>query len=702
MKSISKSISKVDHFEKISGNAKYIADLPTQGMYFGRLVRSTCARAKLGTIHLPKLPSEYHFYGAADVPGDNNVNIVFDDTPVFAEDTVEYIGDPIGILVGPCEDTLGQLVEQIKVDYEFIQPIFDPLTSDTTFFNVNINKGEVDRVFATADKIYEETFHTGLQEQAYMETNGVIASYENGQIIIKGSLQCPYYIHGALSRAMAMNPEDIRVIQEVTGGGFGGKEDFPNILSCQAAVASYHCKKPVRIIFDRQEDILGTSKRHPSCCTYKVAVKDNKVVGMDIDVIYDAGAYTTLSLVVLQRGVIAACGVYNVEHLKVHGRAKKTNMVPSGAFRGFGGPQTFFAVEMMMTHIAKDLGIDEVKFKLDHLAKQGDITSTSGRYHFPVPLSPMVREILSDSDYYSKRQLYKNQSGRFRKGIGLSMVFHGCGFTGNGERDKIKSVVQLHKSPDGFVTILTANTDMGQGLFTTFSKIIAHTMDIPMDKIRIHLPDTNVVPDSGPTIASRSIMIVGELIRRAALRLKEEWQDGVEQLIEERYVHPEFMIPFDNEAFTGDAYPTFAWSTNVTEVEVDTYTGYVKVIGAWGNYDVGTPIDEQIVIGQMEGGLVQSLGYAIMEKMDAHQGWIRNNTFSDYIIPTAVDFPKLQVKLHVVDYSNGPFGAKGAGELPNVGPAPATIDAIQNALELNLNKIPILAEDVMSMLREVK
>jgi CO/xanthine dehydrogenase Mo-binding subunit len=700
MKSISSSIPKIDHPEKISGKAKYIADLPTTDFYYGKLIRSSEARAKLLGINLPTLPPEYYFYDASDVPGINEVHIILDDSPVFADATVEYIGDPIGILVGPCEQTVSQLAKEIKGDYELLEPVFNPYDSETTFFNVDIDKGDVEDAFQEADKVYEETFHTGLQEQAYMETNGVIANYQDGKMIIQASLQCPYYVHRAVAKVLGMDAKDVRVIQVVTGGGFGGKEDFPNILSSQAAVAAYHCKKPVRIIFDRQEDILGTSKRHPSYSTYKVAIKDNKITGMDIDVLYDAGAYTTLSLVVLQRGAIAAPGVYNVENLKVRARANKTNVVPNGAFRGFGGPQTFFAVEMMMTHIAKDLGIDEVTFKLDHLVKQGDITSTSGRYHFPNPLPAMIKEILADSDYYAKRQLYTNQTGRFRKGIGLSAVFHGCGFTGSGERDLIKAVAGLHKSADGYVTILTAGTDMGQGLNTTFSKIISKTMELPLDRIIIRPPDTDVVPDSGPTVASRSIMIVGELIRRAAVRLKEDWIDGQEQFVEEKYVHPDFMIPFDNESFTGDAYPTYAWSANVTEVEIDTFTGNIKVIGAWGNYDVGTPIDEQIVIGQMEGGLVQSLGYAMMEKMTAHNGWIRNNTFSDYIIPTAVDFPDVHVKLHVVDYPQGPFGAKGAGELPNVGPAPATIDAIQNALGVNLNNTPIIAEDVMKILRE--
>ena len=700
MKAISKSIPKVDHYEKISGSAKYVADFPTEGIYFGKLLRSTEARAKLERIILPDLPAEYFFYDAKDVPGDNNVKIVLDDTPVFAGETVEYIGDPIGILVGPCERTVTRLLKEIRVDYQPLEPVFDPFKADEIFFKVNIDKGDVDAAFLEADKVYEEKFHTGLQEQAYLETNGVIASFENGKMKIRGSLQCPYYIHGAVARVTGLDPKDISIKQEITGGGFGGKEDFPSILASQAAVATYHCKKPVRIIFDRHEDIIGTSKRHPSYCTYRVAIKDNKVSAMDIDVLYDAGAYTTLSLVVLQRGVIASPGVYNVENLRVRGKAAKTNVVPSGAFRGFGGPQTFFAVEMMMNHIAKDLEIDEVKFKLDHVVKEGDITSTSGRFHFPVPIPAMTAEILKDSDYYNKRKAYENQAGRYRKGIGFSMVYHGCGFTGNGERDIIKAVARLHKSADGYVTVLTANTDMGQGLDTTFSKIIANTLDIPFDKIIINLPDTDYVPDSGPTIASRSIMIVGELIRRAAEKMKVNWQEGEEQLIEEHYTHPEFMIQFDNEKFTGDAYPTYAWSTNVTEVEVDTLTGVTRIIGAWGNYDVGTPIDEQIVIGQMEGGLVQSLGYSTMEKMTAHNGWIRNSSFSDYIIPTAVDVKNMNIKLHVVDYPNGPFGAKGAGELPNVGVAPATIDAIGNAINASLNKTPFMAEDIMDLFRD--
>ncbi|MCL2856466.1 MAG: xanthine dehydrogenase family protein molybdopterin-binding subunit [Oscillospiraceae bacterium] len=701
MKTISKSVPKRDHAEKISGSAVYVCDYPTEGMLFGRLLRSSVPKANLLGVKLPALPEGYIYIDKNDVPGTNEVWMILKDTPVFADKTVEHIGDPIGMLVGPDEREVDRLLAKVEVEYEELEPTFDARQSSVVFFDYGYEKGDVDKAFEDADKVYEEDFETGLQEHLYLETNGVIAHSKDGKIHVHGSIQCPYYVHKALVHALGMPREDVSVAQDVMGGGFGGKEDYPSLLACQAAVAAYKTGKSVRVVFGREEDVEATSKRHPSFCNYKVAVKDGHVTGMKIEVLYDAGAYTTMSPVVLQRGIIGAPGIYTIPHLKVHGQSRKTNTVPNGAFRGFGGPQTFFAIEMMMTHIAKDLGQDPVDFKLRHVAKQGDLTSTSGKHHFPVPIPAMMDAVVKASDYYTKRAAYKNQTGRYRKGIGMAAVYHGAGFTGNGERDIIKAVAQLRKDREGNVEILTANTDMGQGLFTVFAKIVAEALSLPLERIIITYPDTARVPDSGPTVASRSVMAVGELLRRAALRLKDEWVDGQEQLIEERYKHPEWMIQFDLETFQGDAYPTYSWTVNAVEVEIDTYTGNIGIVGAWGSFDVGTPIDENIVIGQMEGGFVQSLGYGMMEKMTAEKGRIRNNKFSDYIIPSSVDFSNLQVMLHVEDYPEGPFGAKGAGELPHVGGAPAVLDAIENALGVNLNKIPFVAEDVMNTLREV-
>ena len=700
MSSISKSIHKTDHAAKANGSALYVCDYPAHGMLHGRILRSSIAKGLVTKVALPVLPHGYFYVDKNDVPGKNEVHMIQDDTPVFT-DKVEFIGEPIGMLVGTDERLVGKLLNEVEIEYEEYEPVLDARASDTVFFDFNVERGNIPSAFHEADKVIEGTYETGLQEHIYLETNGMIAVCNEGKLEVHGSLQCPYYVKRAVVGATGFSHDDVIIRQDVTGGGFGGKEDFPSTLACQAAVAALKANgKHVRVIFDREEDITATSKRHPSYCTYKAAVKNGKITGMSIDVLLDAGAYTTMSMVVLQRATIGACGVYDIPNINIRGHARKTNTIPNGAFRGFGGPQVFFAVEMMMTHIAKELGIDSVKFKQEHFVKQGSLTSTDGRYHFPVPLPSMVNDVLQESGYYDKREKYQNQNGRYRRGIGLSAIFHGCGFTGNGERDLIKAVIHLKKYPDGKVEILTGNTDMGQGLSTTFVKIVANELDLPHGQIIIKLPDTSRVPDSGPTVASRSIMVVGELLRRAAARLKSEWVEGKEQVIEQRYEHPDFMIPFDPESFKGDAYPTYSWAVNAIEVEIDTFTGFMTIPGVWGSFDVGTPIDENIVIGQMEGGLVQSIGWAIMENCSPRNGRIGNKLMCDYIIPTSLDVPDINIMLHIEPYPNGPFGAKGAGEMPHVGGAPALIEAIQNALGVNIYKLPFMPEDVMDVLRK--
>ena len=703
MEKISQSVVKKDHEPKMSGRSVYVGDYAGDGILTGKFLRSKLARAKLLGVEIPELPEGYYYVDRNDVPGDNNVNIVLDDTPVYARDTVEYIGEPIGMVVGPDEKVVDRILSEIKVSYEELEPMLDLRRADTVFFNYEYEKGDLSKAFAEADKVYEEEFSTGYQDQTYLEPQGMMAEpEENGHMYVHGSMQCAYYVHGAVMRALGCRPDEVHILQDVTGGGFGGKEAFPSILGCQVAVAAKKANAPVRCIFGRREDLEFTSKRHPSLCTYKVAVKDGKVTGMDIDVKFNGGAYTTLSAVVLQRGIICASGVYRVDSLHVHGRALKTNTTPSGAYRGFGAPQTFFAVEMMMDHIAQDLGMDSLKFKEANLARQGDSTSTSGEYHFPVPLPEMIDEVDRACDFRSKHLEYqKPQTGRYRKGIGMALWFHGAGFTGSGERDHIKAVCKLHKYPDGTVEVLASNGEIGQGLRTTFPKIVAYELNLPLEKVYYNHPDTARVPDSGPTVASRSLMIVGELLRRAAIKLRTQWKDGEDQIVEEHFKEPDFMIPFYLDKFQGDAYPTYAWGVGAIEVELDTCTGISKILGAYGSFDVGTPIDYNIVIGQMEGGYLQGIGYASIEKMDYDsKGRIRNNSFSDYLIPTTKDVPNLKCMLHVEKYPDGPYGAKGAGELPLVGAPGAYVEAVEQALgcRAKLNHAPFTAEDTLNVI----
>ena len=700
LEAIRRPMKRRDHDEKVSGRTRYTDDIQSEDTLIGRILRSTVARGRIQSIRVPELPKGVFIVDHRDVGGVNEVHIVLDDTPVFAVDTVEFVGDPILMVVGPDEREVNRILQEIQVDYEELPAELDPLKATTHFFQYKIEKGDAKAAFAEADRVLEETFTTGMQEHAHLETNAIIAEWNDGKITVRGSMQCPFYVYRAVRKALGCDGDALNVVQEPTGGAFGGKEDFPSILGCQAAVAAVKAKKSVKVVFTRQEDIAYTPKRHPSVCKYRVAVKGGRVTAMDIDVTYDAGAYTTLSAVVLQRGSICANGVYDIPNLVVHSRAAKTNSVPSGAFRGFGGPQTFFAVEMMMEHVAKAVGEEPMDFKLRHASRQGGGTSTEGLYHFRVPMPEITEKIEALSNYRKKRAAYDLQtSGRFRRGIGFSLAFHGCAFTGNGERDLIKAVARLRGNADGTVDVFTANTEMGQGLSTSFPKLVAAELGIPTDRVRLEKQDTDLVPDSGPTVASRSVMIVGLILKRAAARLKETWKPGETVTIEEHYQHPAYMIPFSLEHFKGDAYPDYSWSGNVVEVEVDTLTGEAKVLGCWGVYDIGVPIDEAVCHGQMQGGMLQGLGYASMEQIAYNnRGVIRNDHLSDYIIPTAMDAPELISDFVLNPAEFGPLGAKGAGELPHVGVAPAYVLAMEQAGGKPLYKAPFSTEDALSAL----
>lgn len=701
MYKISKSAIKKDHEEKISGHAPYIDDIHEDGTCFGKIVRSTKPRAKIVDIHLPNLPEGYDVVRGKDAPSINRVKVIMDDQPIFAEDEVKYIGEAILMIVGPDQKLVNKLASQVVIDYEELEAVTDFEQATEVAHEYEYSKGDYQSAFKKAAIIIEEVFRCGYRDQAYIEPQGMIAKYREGKISIYGSMQCPYYVHNAIKHAFGYDDDHVQVVQTVTGGGFGGKEDYPSVVACQAAVAAYKTKKDVKLVFKRKEDMIVTTKDHPAIISYKTALNDkNEIIAMDIDIRFNGGAYPGLSSVVLQRAVINAMGVYNIPTAHVHGRVMFTNTIPTGAFRGFGAPQVTFGIEMHMAHIARRIGCDRLKFKERYLVKQGDSTATGGKFRDYVPLKEMIKRIVEKSEYKEKVKKYKNQSGRYRRGIGIALSNHGCGFTGSAERDTIKAVAKLVKNQNDTVEILVSNTDMGQGLKTTFSKIVAEVLEIPLDQVIISNPDTSCVPDSGPTVASRSIMIVGKLLERAAQKLKSQWMPGEYQVIEEHYKDIEGIIPWDMEAFSGDAYPTYSWAVNVVEIELDTLTAMTELKGVWGVYDVGTPIDETILKGQMQGGLLQGISYGSMENMVTKDGKIQQDSFTNYIIPTAMDVVNFDISFIDNPYENGPFGAKGAGELPVNGGAPAYIAALENALGRDVYRVPMTPELVMKNLSE--
>lgn len=696
MDDIRKSAIKSDHKIKVDGSAKYIADIKFKDRLYAKTLRSEKAKATIRNVIVPELKDGYYVVEGKDVPGLNKVKIIQNDMPVFSDKEVNYIGEPILLVVGPDLQEVINILNHIKVEYEEAIPVFDMRNSKDMIDKYKYEKGNIEEVIKKSSKIIEEEFYTGYQEQAYLETQGLVGTYEDGKVSVYGTMQCPYYVKGAVVQALGFEEDKVRIVQTTTGGGFGGKEDYPSLLGAQVAVAAYKIKKPVKLVLDRIEDMSFTTKRHPALLKYKTILDEsNKIIGMDVDIILNGGAYATVSSVVLQRSLLAAIGVYNIPNVRVNGRVVRTNTVPTGAFRGFGGPQSIFGIETHMAHIAKEIACTPLELKHKYFVKTGDETCTGGRFTYDVMLEEMLQKAEKLSDFSKKYEKYSKEKGIIRKGIGMSIFLHGCGFTGSGERDFIKAKVKLLKHKDDKVEILVANTDMGQGLQTTFKKIVARVLNINYEDIIYENPDTDRVPDSGPTVASRSIMVVGKLLERAAIRLKEDWIQGEEQIIEENYKHPD-LIPWNITKFNGDAYPSYSWGINVVEVEINTITAVTEVTGIYTVFDIGIPIDETIMEGQIQGGVIQGLGYGSCENMVCDKtGKIKQHSITDYIIPTSKDVVNIKNELVDNPCDLGPFGAKGAGELTLIGTAPAYANAIENAIGVKVNRLPVTPEWIM-------
>jgi CO/xanthine dehydrogenase Mo-binding subunit len=691
--SISRSIPKLDNAEKISGRALYVADLQMEGMLHAVTVRSTKAHARITDITVPALPEGYVTVDASDIPGHNIVKMIFDDWPVFATDEVTYIGEPLMLIAGPDRRVLSKLMKDIKIVYEDLPATFGHTESVVTKSFV---KGNPAHAFEKASRTVRHTYTTGYQEQAYIEPQGMLAWPEGpAKVTVKGSMQCPYYIKNAVDHMFGEGGPVSRVIQAAVGGAFGGKEEYPSLIACHAALAAVKTGRPVRLIFSREEDMTVTTKRHPSTITMEGALDaSGKLTAIKCHVALDGGSRTGLSGVVLSRAMLAVTGAYTVDNLDVSGDVYRTNTVPTGAFRGFGAPQMLFATELFVHDVAIDTGQDPLAFRMRHLARQGDLTSTSGVFREPIIMDEMIRKAREMSGYDTKHALYSDPS--VFKGIGMSFFFHGCGFTGDGEAAHIKATVKLEKDGKDIVHILVAAVDMGQGAKTTLTKIVAGVLEIPISGVVFDAPDTDKVPDSGPTVASRTIMVVGGLLARAAKTLKTQWKTGQAQDVTETYRQPEEIV-WDEDAMRGDAYPAYAWGVNVVEVEVDKRTFQVDVKGIWSVYDLGKAIDERIVFGQADGGIAQGVAYGYLEVMRHKEGKLLQKTMTDYVIPTSLDMAPTETVLYENPYAYGPYGAKGFGELTLVGGAPAVALAIRQATGCHVRSIPVTPETLMEM-----
>lgn len=722
---------RLEGLAKLTGRERYLDDLPLTGFLWGATVRSPAPRGRITAVRFGSgvAWSELTIVDHRDLPGPNVIALIDKDQPVLAPGYVRHVHEPVVLLAHPDRTALRRAVAAVTVevapepaalDFRVIpQPDQIQYGSDNVLKHLRITKGDVERALAAAPIVVEGTYETGAQEHVYLEPQGMIAELVDGVLVVRGSMQCPYYVLKALMYALARDEQQLRVIQTPTGGGFGGKEEYPSTIALHVALLALKSGKPVKLVYDRGEDMAATTKRHPSLVRHRTGVTtDGRLLAQDIEVVMDGGAYVTLSPVVLSRGIIHAAGPYACEHVRIDGRAMLTNAVPFGAFRGFGAPQTHFANERHMDRIARRLGLDPAELRRRNLLRDGETTATGQVIRDGTDRLAVLERALTLADYETKRTSHArfNASSReTRRGIGLATFHHGAGFTGSGE---VTLASRLHVAglPDGTIEVRSANIEMGQGTITVFTALAAERMGLDPVDVRIAEVDTARVPNSGPTVASRTSMVVGRLVERACddLRRRLGLDPGVGgvavqtairrwhethpagDLLGEAIYDPPPGIVWDDVTYRGDAYGTYGWGAYVAEVEVDLRTYETRVTDFVAVQEVGKVLHEVLARGQVQGGVAQAIGWALLEDCRWKDGAMANAQLTNYLIPTSDDLPKIRVDFLENPYQFGAHGAKGLGELPMDGPAPAILNAVAAATGGDPCAIPLTPERLMA------
>jgi CO/xanthine dehydrogenase Mo-binding subunit len=690
---IGQSVPRREGAAKVTGAAKYTDDLVFPGAWYGKTVRSTVPAGRLRVLTLdPAFDwSRVVVVSADDIPGENVVHLIRDDQPVLARvgGEIRHREEPIVLLAAPDRGTLEEAARHVRIDYDAATPVYDPDLATEVYSAIEITKGDVASV---RGEVVERTFTVGLQEQLYIEPQGAIALPEpGGAIRIVGSLQCPYYVHRALKRALHLSDAQAIVVQAETGGGFGGKEEYPSLVAIHAALLARKAGRPVRLIYDRHEDLAATTKRHPGVIKHRTTVApDGTLLAQDIEIVLDGGGYCTLTPVVLSRAAIHAAGAYACPNVRIRAKAVATNTPPNGAFRGFGAPQSLFAAELMVEHVAERLGVSSLELRRRWMLRLGDTTATGQKL-----TESVGSELVLDAALHNAPPIRPPGRPAVKRGRGLSLVFHGSGFTGSGEQ-KLQGTIGFEALADGSFRILTASTEIGQGTKTIFCQLAAETLGVPLERVVLAPQDTSIVPDSGPTVASRTAMIVGRLVQDAATEIKERLEHERPPIrVQKSYVQPD-GLHWDDSTYRGDAYPIYAWSCTIVDVDVDMTTGEVRVTDLVTAVDCGRALHPVMAEGQIEGGSLQAVGWATIEEIKMKDGGYQNDRLATYLIPTALDAPRIRTILVENPYSRGPFGAKGIGELPMDGPAPAIIAAIHDATGVWLDEVPATPEKVLA------
>jgi CO/xanthine dehydrogenase Mo-binding subunit len=722
--SVGQRVRRADAPEKVRGEALYVADLAVAGCLHGGVLRSPHPHARIVALDVAMaraIPGVREVLTARQIAGRNLVPLIQPDWPILAGEYVRHVGEGVALVAAETPEALRQGLDAIVVDYEPLVATLDmeaALAAGEVMAHFRVRRGEASVAMSRSDLVVVEgTYLTRHQEHAYLEPQGVLVVPDGaGGIVVRGSLQSPFYVQRAVATALGVDLARVRVVQAVTGGGFGGKDDAAALPAAQAALLAAATGRPVRLLLSREEDMNSTSKRHPARVRFRTgATPDGHLFAAEVDILMDGGAYATLSPLALFRATVHACGPYRVPNVKVDARVVRTHKVPSGAFRGCGAPQLSFAAESQMDLLAERLDMDPLELRLRNALEAGDETVTGQRLDASVGLKECLNRVAESSDWSRRRALYAQDRDPVRRGIGVAAGYSGLGL-GPVARLLDSAAASVVVSPDASVTVAVGAAETGQGMTTALAQVAAEALRCPVERVRVLAADTSRLPGTGPTAGGCSTVMSGNAIRDAAAKIRAAmepivadsglpWREAVTACVKNQVPLAAFgwAAPppgsFDIAAGQGDPYVGYTFSATVVELELDTATGEPRVLRAHSATDVGRVVNPTGAEGQIEGSVVQGLGYALMEEHAFQDGHVLNHDLSTYLIPTAADAPDIHSALVEHPLPFGPHGAKGLGEAPIVPVAAAVAAALAHAGGIRLRELPCTAERVWSALR---
>jgi len=745
MKKVGIEIPKVDALEKVLGEAKYGADLLTQkpSLYL-KVVRSPKPHAKIVRIETDealKVPGVERVFTAKDIPGRNLFGTIIKDQPVLVSDRVRYVGDPVALIAAKTEEIAEEAAKKLVVVYQDLPPITDPEEAllpyaplihekGNLLLEFHVIKGDVLRGFKEAGVIVEETYTTTWVDHAYLEPDaGISYLDEDGRITVVCPTQKVHYDQKEVAAVLALPLDRVRVIQSATGGGFGGRLDIT--VQCLLALAAFHLKRPVKIVYSREEVFQVISKRHPLRIQYKSAAKkDGTLTAVEVDILGDTGAYASYGATVGIRSAVHATGPYQIPNVRVRSRMAYTNNPWSGAMRGFGIPQMAFAHEPQMDLLARTLKMDPIEIRMKNCLQVGSETATGQTMMASVGIGETLKKV---KEWRDRSPISKDGPRKpfIKRGIGVGSMWYGIGNTGITN----PSTAQIEIDPNEEVRLFTGAADIGQGSDTVLLQIASEATGVPLEEIRLIRADTALTTDAGATSASRQTYISGNAVLNAIENLKEESIQeagkilGVEGkdlyyeageikcklepsvsistkevakrcgriLKGEGHFDPE-TTRLDPKTGQGSPFAAYAFATHLAEVEVDIETGKVKVNRVVASHDVGKAIHPKNVIGQIMGGVAMGTGFALMEEFVPGE----TDSFVDYLIPTVKDVPEVIPIIVEDEEPSGPFGAKGLGEPALIPTAPAILNAIADAIGERIYNLPANLERVLEAVQKTK